>query len=271
MTPTATTPAGRTGQGTGGSSRASQSHPRSVRRQPTPRTPRRVSGPTAGRGAPGQRPSARPPSALPAKTRAFLKSLPDHPVIDRLVRGRAWILALGIMLAGIVAMQVELLKLGANIGRSVQRSSALAVRNEQLQSSVAALADDQRIEKQAAGLGMVMAPPGAVGFLSPGNGGTSGAAPVRPANATTFQGTTSTNGSLVTPAAIAAANAPVGSTTTATQTSTAASGGAMSGGAMSASTTSSPATTTSSAATTAVTPAVQTQPTTPSAATTAGG
>jgi hypothetical protein len=70
------------------------------------------------------------------------------------------------MLVGIVAMQIEVLKLGASTGRSIDRASALQSRNELLRASVASLADDQRIERLAAGLGMVMPAPAEVGFLT---------------------------------------------------------------------------------------------------------
>jgi hypothetical protein len=73
---------------------------------------------------------------------------------------------LGVLLAGIVAMQVEVLKLGTSIGRSIERSSTLQSQNELLQASVATLADDQRIERLAAGMGMVMPGVTAVAFLS---------------------------------------------------------------------------------------------------------
>jgi hypothetical protein len=94
-------------------------------------------------------------------------SLPDHQLLDRIVRGRAWIPLLGVLLAGIVAMQVEVLKLGAGIGRSIEASTALQSRNELLRASVATLADDGRIERLAAGMGMVMPAPAAVEFASP--------------------------------------------------------------------------------------------------------
>src|SRR5205085_833946 len=178
MTPTATTPAGRSASGTRHSADArSPRTPRQpdpgVRRTPrqpgtprkpgTPRIPRRVSGPATGRvrEAPVATRIARP-----RRRAAFLRDLPDHPLLDRLVRGRAWIPLLGVMLAGIVAMQVEVLKLGASIGRSIERSTALQSRNELLRESVASLADEQRIERLASGLGMVMPTPGAVGFLA---------------------------------------------------------------------------------------------------------
>ena len=63
-------------------------------------------------------------------------------------------------------MQVEVLKLSAGVGRSIERSTALQSRNEQLRASVAALSDDQRIERLAASMGMVMPAPEAVNFLN---------------------------------------------------------------------------------------------------------
>jgi hypothetical protein len=95
-----------------------------------------------------------------------VRALPDHALLDRIVRGRAWIPLLGVLLVGIVAMQVEILKLGTGMGRWIDRSSTLQTRNQALQASVAGLMDDQRIERLAAKLGMVMPDPTAVSFLS---------------------------------------------------------------------------------------------------------
>jgi len=83
---------------------------------------------------------------------------------------------LGVLLAGIVAMQVEVLKLGTSMGSSIERSSALQSQNELLQASVATLADDQRIERLAATMGMVMPGPTAVAFLSAPSEGSVGQA-----------------------------------------------------------------------------------------------
>jgi cell division protein FtsL len=88
-------------------------------------------------------------------------------VIDRLIHSRAWIPVLGVLLSGIVFMQVEVLKLNANMGRAIQASSALQSRNELLRNTVSALSDDQRIESLAAKNGMVMPAPDAPAFLSP--------------------------------------------------------------------------------------------------------
>jgi hypothetical protein len=95
-----------------------------------------------------------------------IRGLPEHTLLDRIVRGRAWIPLLGVLLVGIVAMQVEILKLGTGMGRWIERSSSLSTKNQALQASVAGLMDDQRIERLAAKMGMVMPDPTAVSFLS---------------------------------------------------------------------------------------------------------
>lgn len=197
MTPSATTPAARRARGQGSTV---PGHRKTVRPKPAPR---RVSGPIGGRtaAAPLPRPARRAAATQPLVDRliARVRALPDHQLLDRVVRGRAWILILGVMLAGIVAMQVEVLKLGASIGRSIERGSALQSRNELLRESVAALADQQRIERLASGMGMVMPPPGGVGFLKARDrnfGRAAGA--IKAPDAAAFTSLLSSNGAIAT-------------------------------------------------------------------------
>ena len=130
---------------------------------------------------------------------AFVVSLPDHPWLDKVVRGRAWIPLLGVLLAGIVAAQVEILKLGANMGRSLEQTTTLTSQNELLRESVASLSDDQRIEWLATNMGMVLPPPGAVGYLGGGAGNVNGAlAGIHSPNAAGFMALAPSNGALVT-------------------------------------------------------------------------
>jgi hypothetical protein len=72
---------------------------------------------------------------------------------------------LGVMLSGIVAMQVEVLKLNASMGRSIALASSLQTRNELLRTSVSSLSDAHRIERLASRMGMVMPGPTSVDFL----------------------------------------------------------------------------------------------------------
>src|SRR5918996_930580 len=84
------------------------------RARPASRRPaaRRVSGPLrpVPAGAPGVRRGS---------TGVFerIRALPETRVVDGLLRGRAWIWLIGVLLGGIVAMQVSLLKLNAGISR----------------------------------------------------------------------------------------------------------------------------------------------------------
>jgi len=80
-------------------------------------------------------------------------------LLDSIVRGRAWIPVLGVLLVGIVAMRVEVLKLGSSVGSEMQQVSVLQSANAVKLKQVSALSDSARIEQQASKLGMVMPGP----------------------------------------------------------------------------------------------------------------
>jgi hypothetical protein len=123
--------------------------------------PRRVSGPL--RPAPAGAPPLRR-----GTTGVFerLRALPETRVIDGLLRGRAWIWLIGLLLGGIVAMQVSLLKLNAGISRAVTAASTLERQNADIEAGIARLSSVERVRTTAAQEGMVMPPAGDVGYLS---------------------------------------------------------------------------------------------------------
>ena len=125
-----------------------------------PRGPRRISGPVAAPAG----------AVLPRRgtTSVFgrLRALPEHRVVDRLLRSRLWIWALGALLGGIVAMQVSLLKLNSGISRAVETTTTLERQNADLEASIARLSSPDRIESGATTLGMVMPPAGDVSYLT---------------------------------------------------------------------------------------------------------
>jgi cell division protein FtsL len=133
-----------------------------------PRGPRRVSGPVARRVAPAPAGGA----ALPRTTSVFarVRALPDHRLVDRLLRSRLWIWAVGLLLGGIVSMQVSLLKLNSGISRAVETTTTLERQNADLEASIARLSSPDRIESGATTLGMLMPPAGDVGYLRAGPG-----------------------------------------------------------------------------------------------------
>jgi cell division protein FtsL len=119
------------------------------------------------------------PAALARGAVAFVASLPESSLLDRVIRGRIWIPLLGVLLVGIVGMQVENLKLNAGLGGALEQTSTLQSRNDWLRDDVAQLSDPQRIEGIAARHGMLMAPPASTKFL--GAGGTPSSTSVRAA------------------------------------------------------------------------------------------
>src|SRR3954465_586206 len=133
-------------------------------RHPAPRRvptrPRRVSGPLR------PAPAAAPPLRR-GTTGVFerLRALPETRVMDGLLRGRAWIWLIGLLLGGIVAMQVSLLKLNAGISRAVTASSTLERQNADIEAEIAKLSSGERVRAPPPREGMVMPPAGDVTYL----------------------------------------------------------------------------------------------------------
>lgn len=138
-------------------------HARAVRhaRTAAPVYPRRVSGPS-------RRPALAGVPAHRGRTSAFEKisRIPDHRMVDRLLRGRACILLIGIMLGGIVAMQVSLLRLNTGISRAVQAQETYGRQNMALQASIADLQSSERVRAAALALNMVEPRAGETKYLT---------------------------------------------------------------------------------------------------------
>jgi hypothetical protein len=122
-----------------------------------PPAPRRVSGPS-------RHPRATP--ARPVASPSVLIRLIDHPWLERLVRGRAWIAIVAAALLGIVAMQVVLLRLGAQVGNETSTVNSLIAQNETTQATIGALEASGRVARQASDLAMVYPAPSAVTYLT---------------------------------------------------------------------------------------------------------
>jgi hypothetical protein len=139
--------------------------PRRARPTRPARTPRRVSGP-ARRPA---REAAAGSLTLPATGIAVgaleaLAGLSQHRLLDRLIRGRAWIGLVAFALIGIVAMQLWVLKLNAGIGRAVEHESWLQRDNSRLGIEISEISSGDLVEQAATEKGMVIVPPGALHF-----------------------------------------------------------------------------------------------------------
>ena len=131
-----------------------------ARRRTAPIHARRISGPV--------RPRAVPAVALPAPGPfERIRALPDKRVVDRLLRGRLCIWVIGVLLGGIVAMQVSLLRMYAGISRAVSTAAVLELQNSDLEAAIARSTTGDKVREDALSNGMIEPPAGETSFLTP--------------------------------------------------------------------------------------------------------
>jgi cell division protein FtsL len=156
-------------------------------------------------------------------------------LLDRVLRGPAYIAVVGLLLAGIVFFNVDVLELNHGIARTDVRSSQLKRENAALTLKLAKLGSSERIQRVALQNGLVLPQPGDVRYLRADRQDaeralrvmtapdSSSAAPVTPAllsqqSTPTPQSASTTPSSTVTPAQTGTTTAPT--TTTAAPTTT---------------------------------------------------
>jgi hypothetical protein len=128
---------------------------------------------TARRAAPARAPRRKAPARrpggqlIPIATGAAtaVRSLPDSSLMVRMTRGRAWIAVLGVLLAGIVALNVITLSLAAGTGHFDQNIQALEEENSILRSRDAQRSGAARVRHDATSLGLSAAPVDEVGYM----------------------------------------------------------------------------------------------------------
>lgn len=131
-------------------------------RRPARKPPARKA--PARRKAPVRRPDGRLiPIAAGAAT--AVRQLPDSSLMVRMTRGRAWIAVLGVLLAGIVAINVMTLSLSATTGQIDRNLTALEEENALLRGRDAKLSGTSRVRHDAAALGLSTASMDQVGFV----------------------------------------------------------------------------------------------------------
>jgi cell division protein FtsL len=97
---------------------------------------------------------------------ASLNAVAANRSLDRLIRSRTWIALIAFALIGIVALQLLVLRLNADIGHALVRESQLQRENAALSIESSELAAGERVESQAARLGMELVPEGSLRFLT---------------------------------------------------------------------------------------------------------
>jgi cell division protein FtsL len=126
---------------------------------------------TAGRAVPARRAA---PTRAPRRASGGVRAQPARRVVgtprgarvlDALLTGRVWIALVGVLLAGIVFFNVDLLRMNRDITQMADRSDTLQRQNAQIREEVAHLASSERIQEAAAKLGLVLPQPGDVRYL----------------------------------------------------------------------------------------------------------
>ena len=88
-----------------------------------------------------------------------MRDLSDSGLIVRMTRGRSWIAVLGVLLIGIVALNVAILSLNAGAGTVGEQVDALERENSALRSELDQKLSSGEVEAAATAMGMYM--PGA--------------------------------------------------------------------------------------------------------------
>jgi hypothetical protein len=125
----------------------------------------------ARKPAPKRRTAATQPRLVVVAGQAAVavRQLPDSGLVVRMTRGRAWIGVLGLLLVGIVALNVATLSFAASSGKIDEQITALEQENSMLESREAQHFSTARVRSQGAELGLAMPTteePGVIEFES---------------------------------------------------------------------------------------------------------
>jgi cell division protein FtsB len=127
-------------------------------RSHAPAAPRRKSGPAR---APVRKPK---PVAAPTPRVARVGA---SLLLDRLLRGRAWVVLMGALLAGIVFLNVSVLELNRGIATTDSKAASLERTNSSMRERVSTLESTERIQRLAEQRGYILPQPGDVTYLKP--------------------------------------------------------------------------------------------------------
>lgn len=162
----------------GGSGRSAAA-PATAPAKRKPATPKRRKASPGAKKSASARASAAPARKAPARRKAAPKrrtggqlipiaagtagraavavtQLPESGLIHRLTRGRAWIAVLGVLLVGIVALNVVTLSFAASAGKIDTKITELSKENSVLQSRVAHEYGQAKQRREASELGLAL-------------------------------------------------------------------------------------------------------------------
>jgi hypothetical protein len=116
-----------------------------------------LTAPSRHKAAPRRRARVLPYAAGTAGRAAVaVTQLPESGLIHRLTRGRAWIGLLGVLLVGIVALNVVTLSFAASNGKVEAINAELSKENSMLQSRASTVSGQGRMRHEATKLGLAL-------------------------------------------------------------------------------------------------------------------
>jgi hypothetical protein len=154
MAATATTP--RTKTRPRRSTTARKPKPRGSAAKPRPRTQRRGITPAAGFAI---------PAAAVGRTAVAVGGLADSGLVVRLTRSRLWIGLIGVLLVGIVGLNVYSLGLNSSGSHVAAQAEELALENSTLRSQLTQRLSNDEMQKAATKAGLAYPRPDAIGYL----------------------------------------------------------------------------------------------------------
>ena len=124
---------------------------------------RRAPAPRPARRTPARKPARRTPAGTgprlafaAGRTAVAVRQLPDSGLVVRMTRGRAWIGVLGLLLVGIVALNVATLSFAASAGKIDEQLTMLEKENSMLESREAQRYSTARVRNLGAQGGLAM-------------------------------------------------------------------------------------------------------------------
>jgi hypothetical protein len=107
----------------------------------------------ATKRAPAERPRL---AAVAGRTAVAVRELPDSSLVVRMTHGRLWIGVLGVLLVGIVTLNVATLSFAASQGKIDEQITALEKENSMLGAREAERYSTERMRGEATQLGLAM-------------------------------------------------------------------------------------------------------------------
>lgn len=136
--------------------------PTAVKAAPARQAPSRKA--PARRRAPARRPGGQL-IPIAVGTATAVRQLPDSSLMVRMTRGRLWIGVLGVLLVGIVAVNVMTLSLSAALGHIDRNIEALSQESSLLRSRDAQRSSVSRVRQDASALGLTLATTDQIGYV----------------------------------------------------------------------------------------------------------